>query len=82
MTVALGGTVAARPIGFMIFELKDAIVILVAKQAAILANPFHVALLAIVKICHFVLLPTVSETVSVYFNWNSLYFDFLSAQNA
>lgn len=63
----------------MVLELKDAVVVLVAQHAAILANPLYIALLAVIKICGFGLLPTVSETEHVYLYWNALNFYPLAA---
>ena len=46
--------------------------IFMTKNTAILANPFHIAVLAIVEIGHFFLLPFIGETVCVYFDWDAL----------
>ena len=62
----------------MILQLQGTHVIFMTQNTAILAYPFHVAVLAIVEIGHFFLLPLVGETVRVYFNWNALHLQLLA----
>lgn len=56
--------------------------VLVAQHAAILADPFHVAFLAVVKICDFGLLPSMRETKHVDLDGNAFYLDLLTAQHS
>jgi hypothetical protein len=62
----------------MVLQLENTVVILVAQQTAILADPFHVALLTTVEVGDLVFLPTMRKTVCVYLYRNSLHLYFLS----
>lgn len=73
LAVALGRAVTARPVRPVVLQLQDAVVLLVAQQTAVLADPLYVALLAVVKISDFSLLPPVREAKYVYLYWNALH---------
>lgn len=55
--------------------------VLVAKNTAVLTDPFYVAVFTIEKIGGFSFLPFMGETESVYFNRNSFYLYLFSTQN-
>ena len=73
LAVTLGSTIAAGPIGFMVFQLQYAVVLLMTQQTAVLANPFHIAVLTTVEIGDLRLLPSMRKTVCVYLQWDALY---------
>lgn len=78
MAVTLGRAIAASPIWLMILQLKDTVVVFMAELTAVLADPFHVAVLTRIKAGHLAFLPLVSKTVSIYLNWNALNLDLLT----
>ena len=48
--------------------------IFMTKNTTVFTDPFHIAILATVKICYFLFLPLVGEAIGVYFDWNALDF--------
>lgn len=66
----------------MILQLKDTVVVFMAELTAVLADPFHVAVLTRIKAGHLAFLPLVSKTVSIYLNWNALDLDLLTTQGS
>jgi hypothetical protein len=49
------------------------------EHAAVFADPFNIAILAVVEVCHFIFLPIMGETKYVHFNRYAFNFDLFTA---
>ncbi len=78
--IRLGNTIATGPIRLMIFQLQNNIMILVAKQTAVLANPFRLTCFTIVKVDYSGSIPVVRKAINIHFNRNSFNFNRFSCQ--